>query len=114
MEISSAIEALGSLAQESRLRVFRLLVNTGAEGIAAGEIAERLDVPQATLSFHLNHLRNAGLIESRREGRSIIYALKVDGIRDLMSFLTEECCQGNVELCMPVKNETNCRLSENC
>ena len=111
MEIKNAIEALGSLAQESRLRVFRLLVNTGDEGMAAGEIAGRLEIPQATLSFHLNHLRNAGLIESRREGRSIIYVLKVDGFRELMTFITEDCCKGHAELCLPIKDDTCCRPS---
>ncbi len=69
--------------------------------MAAGEIAEELAIPPASLSFHLNHLRNAGLIESRRDGRSIIYTLCPDGISELLSFLTEDCCQGRPELCRP-------------
>lgn len=107
MEIKNAVTVLGSLAQESRLKTFRLLVEAGPDGMPAGVIAKRLEVPQATLSFHLNHLKNAGLIEARREGRSIIYALKVDGIRELMAFLTQDCCQGHPELCLPIPVEAD-------
>lgn len=99
MKINQAVTALSALAQESRLQVFRLLVRAGPEGTAAGQIAEELDVPPATLSFHLKELANAGLIVSHKEGRSVIYALSVTGINDLMSFLTEECCQGRPDLC---------------
>ncbi len=111
MEIKEAVTVLGSLAQESRLNTFRLLVEAGPDGLPAGAIAERLDVPPATLSFHLNHLKNAELIEARREGRSIIYALKVEGIRELMAFLTQDCCQGHPELCLPTPLEANCHGS---
>ena len=65
----------------------------------AGEIAERLDIPSATLTFHLKELSHAGLVESRREGRSIIYSLRVEGMRDLLTFLTKDCCKGQPELC---------------
>ena len=99
MEIKQAVIALTALAQESRLRVFRLLVPTGQEGMPAGEIAERLNLPPATLTFHLKELSHAGLVESRREGRSIIYSLRCDGMRDLLSFLAKDCCQGQPELC---------------
>ena len=101
MEISQAVTALAALAQESRLRVFRLLVQSGTDGIAAGEIASCLEIPPATLSFHLKELAHAGLVSSRREGRSIIYMVKVTGISDLMGFLTKDCCQGRPELCIP-------------
>lgn len=99
MEIKQAVIALTALAQESRLRVFRLLVPTGETGMAAGDIAQRLDIPSATLTFHLKELSHAGLVESRREGRSIIYSLRVDGMRDLLTFLARDCCQGHPELC---------------
>jgi ArsR family transcriptional regulator, arsenate/arsenite/antimonite-responsive transcriptional repressor len=99
MEIKQAVNALTALAQESRLRVFRLLVPTGELGLPAGEIAERLDIPPATLTFHLKELSYAGLVESRREGRSIIYSLRVTGMRELLTFLTKDCCQGHPELC---------------
>jgi ArsR family transcriptional regulator, arsenate/arsenite/antimonite-responsive transcriptional repressor len=99
MEIKQAVTALTALAQESRLRVFRLLVLAGESGVAAGEIADRLDIPSATLTFHLKELSHAGLIESRREGRSIIYSLRVDGMRELLTFLSRDCCQGRPELC---------------
>lgn len=101
MEIKDAVLALSALAQESRLAVFRLLVEAGPGGLAAGAIAEELGIPPATLSFHLSQLTQAGLSETRREGRSIIYALRVEGIRTLLGFLTKDCCGGRPELCSP-------------
>jgi ArsR family transcriptional regulator len=101
MEVKTAVTALTALAQESRLRIFRLLVQAGPEGIAAGDIAEELDIPAATLTFHLKELSHAGLIDSEREGRSIRYALRVEGIRDLLNYLLHDCCKGRPELCGP-------------
>ena len=98
METKAAVAALGALAQESRLEVFRLLVQRGTAGLPAGEIGERVGVPATTLSFHLAQLSHAGLVTSRREGRSIIYAADYAGMRALMDFLTRNCCQG---LCAP-------------
>ena len=105
MEPKEAVVALAALAQESRLSVFRLLVSQGPEGLPAGQIAEQLEIPPATLSFHLKELSHAGLVESRREGRFIIYAPNIGGIRCLMGFLLEDCCQGRPELCAPGKCE---------
>ena len=102
MDISDATRALGALSQESRLRAFRLLVRSGAEGIAAGKIAEALDIPHNTMSTHLATLVHAGLVSSRRESRSIIYRVDFDGTRELLAFLMEDCCQGQPELCSPV------------
>lgn len=99
MKIKQAVIALTALAQESRLKVFRLLVPAGQEGVGAGEIAEQLGIPAATLTFHLKELVHAGLIDSRREGRSIRYFLHVQGMRDLLTFLTEDCCRGDPQLC---------------
>jgi DNA-binding transcriptional ArsR family regulator len=99
MDSRSAIDALAALAQETRLKVFRLLVQTGPEGLAAGEIARRLQVPPATLSFHLNHLESAGLIASERQQRRIVYSANYAGMRALLHFLTQDCCQGRPELC---------------
>lgn len=103
--MNSAIEALAALAQETRLVVFRLLVRQGPEGLAAGAIAEELGIPAPTLSFHLSQLSAAGLIDSRREGRSIFYAANYAGMRELLDFLVEDCCQGRPELCAPVRAE---------
>ena len=89
-----AITALGALAHDSRLDVFRLLVQAGPEGLPAGQIAERLDVPSTTLSFHLSQLRHAGLVTFRREGRSLIYAAEYAAMNNLLAYLTENCCQG--------------------
>ena len=99
--MKAAIQALGSLAHDTRLQVFRRLVRMGPEGLAAGELAEELGVPNATLSFHLNHLTQGGLLKSRRDGRSIIYSIDIDGVRDLFAFLVEDCCQGRREFQMP-------------
>jgi DNA-binding transcriptional ArsR family regulator len=95
METIAAVEALAALAQETRLQVFRLLVRQGASGAAAGEIAERLDLPAPTLSFHLAHLTRAGLVTPRREGRSIIYSANYAAMNSLLGYLTENCCRGD-------------------
>ena len=114
MEITQAVKALSALAQESRLNAFRLLVCAGEEGVAAGEIAEELGVPAATLSFHLKELTNAGLISQERSGRSIIYSLEAESMRSLMEFLMQDCCQGRPELCQPEfgKNNSTCTTSK--
>lgn len=93
MEVKDAVAALAALAQESRLQVFRLLVQRGPAGLPAGEIGTRVGVPATTLSFHLSQLSHAGLVTSRREGRSIIYAADYAGMQTLMDFLLKNCCQ---------------------
>jgi DNA-binding transcriptional ArsR family regulator len=102
MDIIATVKSLGALAQESRLAAFRLLVRRGDEGMAAGEIARALSIPHNTMSSHLAILANAGLINSRRESRSIIYSIDFDGTRELLSFLMQDCCQGQPEICAPV------------
>lgn len=99
MDNTEAVAALGALAQETRLEAFRLLVRQGPRGLAAGALAERLGVPPATLSFHLAQLGHAGLVASRRQGRSVVYAADYGGMRELMSFLTEQCCQAEGVAC---------------
>jgi ArsR family transcriptional regulator len=94
MKQDDALQALGALAHEHRLAVFRLLVQAGPEGRAAGEIAERLAMPASSLSFHLAHLTRAGLITQRRDGRSLIYAADFAAMNGLVGFLTENCCGG--------------------
>jgi Predicted transcriptional regulators len=101
METSSAVAALAALAQENRLDIFRLLVQAGAQGLPAGQIAERLGIAAPTLSFHLAQLKHAGLVHQRRDGRSLIYATNYDGMNALMSFLTENCCAGSSSQCLP-------------
>ena len=102
MEPASAIKRLSALAQPSRLAVFRLLVQAGRAGVAAGDIARTLDITPNTLSAQLNIMTNAGLIGSRREGRSIIYAADYDGMSELLIYLTQDCCQGRPEVCAPL------------
>lgn len=83
-----------ALSQETRLRAFRLLVQAGPEGLAAGAISEELGTPHNTMSFHLNHLSNAGIISSRKDGRSVIYSANFDVTRDLVAFIVRDCCNG--------------------
>ena len=94
METTQAIQALSALAQESRLAIFRLLVQAGPAGLAAGTIGEKLDLPPATLSFHLAGLTRAGLAQSRQEGRFVIYSASFENMNALVAFLTENCCSG--------------------
>jgi ArsR family transcriptional regulator, arsenate/arsenite/antimonite-responsive transcriptional repressor len=99
MEKLDVIAALAALAQESRLDIFRLLVQAGTKGLPAGQIGERLGLPSATLSFHLNQLRHAGLVTFRRESRSLIYGAEYAAMNGLLAYLTENCCQGDVSGC---------------
>ena len=94
MQTKQAIAALGALAQETRLELFRLLVQRGPEGLPAGVIAERLGIPPSSLSFHLQQLTHAGLVTQRRASRQIIYAAEYGAMNDLMAYLTENCCSG--------------------
>jgi ArsR family transcriptional regulator, arsenate/arsenite/antimonite-responsive transcriptional repressor len=94
MEIKDIISALGALAQETRLAIFRLLVETGPQGLAVGAIAEKLGLANATLSFHLKELTNAGLTIATPNGRSIIYAASFSTMNNLVEYLTENCCVG--------------------
>ncbi len=99
MEISHAVRALAALAQESRLAVFRALARAGPAGVPAGELAEGLDIPASTLSFHLRHLAAAGLVRAERRSRSLLYSLRSDALNELLWFLGEDCCQGRTALC---------------
>ncbi len=92
MELSRATEAFSSLSQETRLRVFKLLVEYGREGTIAGTIAEELGIPANTLSFHLSHMSNAGLVTSKKNGRSITYFANTDMIEHLIGYLRSNCC----------------------
>jgi ArsR family transcriptional regulator, arsenate/arsenite/antimonite-responsive transcriptional repressor len=100
MESRDAVSALAALAQETRLSIFRLLVQAGPEGVAAGRIGEALAVPPATLSFHLKELSRAGLVSSRQESRFIYYATDFERMAGLMTFLTQNCCQGMPQQCL--------------
>ena len=95
MEINIAVKALTALAQGTRLSIFRILVQAGKEGLSAGQIAKTLDIPNATLSFHLKELTNAGLITARQESRFIYYTANISVMNELLGFLTENCCAGH-------------------
>jgi len=106
MDTTSAIESLGALAQETRLKIYRLLIEAGGEGMAAGAIAERLDIPASSLSFHLAELQRAGLIAQRRESRSLIYSANYRAMTALVAYLSENCCGGNLAACAPALAKT--------
>ena len=99
MDVNLATQAFGALAQDTRLAAFRLLVEAGAEGLPAGDIARHLGTPHNTMSTHLAILARAGLVTSRRESRSVIYAADYDGIRALIAFMVQDCCKGRPEAC---------------
>ncbi|MDP1634812.1 MAG: metalloregulator ArsR/SmtB family transcription factor [Gallionellaceae bacterium] len=102
MEANLAVEALAALAQESRLAIFRLLVQAGQAGLAAGALGDRLGIPPATLSFHLKTLFRAGLVQSRSEGRYVIFTANYAEMNSLLAYLTEHCCAGDAAQCVPV------------
>lgn len=111
MEKSQAIRQLSALAQDGRLSVFRLLVKTGKKGLIAGDIARKLKIAPNTLSAQFGVLSNAGLISSRRDGRSIIYTVNFDAMGSLLVFLMEDCCEGRPEICAPVADAARCITS---
>lgn len=101
MNALDAVSALGALAQEHRLAVFRMLVKAGPDGMPAGAIAERIGAPASSMSFHLAQLNRAGLVTQRRESRSLIYAADFNRMNGLLAYLIEDCCQGRPEVCTP-------------
>ena len=101
MKTTDAVAALAALAQDNRLEIFRLLVQAGPIGMAAGHVAEKLGLAPNTPTFHFDRLRSAGLVTGRRDGRSMIYAARFEAMNGLVSFLTENCCQGSLAGCGP-------------
>jgi DNA-binding transcriptional ArsR family regulator len=102
MDMPNALAAFDALGQPSRLTVFRLLVQTGEAGLAAGDIAARLEMKPNTLSTHLGILESAGLIAAERQGRSIRYFAQMEGLRGLMAWMLQDCCGGNPDACAPL------------
>jgi ArsR family transcriptional regulator len=112
MKKPDALTALAGLAQDNRLDIFRLLVEAGRDGMAAGAVADALDLAPNTLTFHFDRLRDAGLVTVRREGRSMIYAARYETMNALIAYLTENCCRGRPEQCLPAKNENSARKTK--
>ncbi|MCL4065098.1 metalloregulator ArsR/SmtB family transcription factor [Pseudomonas sp. GX19020] len=108
MEEERALAAFAALSQETRLRIVRLLIQAGPEGMAAGAIGEVIEATTSRLSFHLTHLEHAGLIRSRREGRFIIYTALYPSFSGLIEFLMRDCCQGHPEICTPAVTAMAC------
>jgi ArsR family transcriptional regulator, arsenate/arsenite/antimonite-responsive transcriptional repressor len=111
MKRPDALVALAALAQDNRLDIFRLLVGAGRDGMPAGAVADALDLAPNTLTFHFDRLRDAGLVTVRRDGRSMIYAARYESMNALIAFLTENCCRGRPEQCLPVNKENPARKS---
>lgn len=111
MDERQALTAFGALSQETRLRVLRMLVVAGPEGLAAGAIAESAEVTASNVSFHLKELERAGLVRSRRDSRSIVYSAEFDALSGLIRFLMEDCCSGRPEICTPAIEASCCAPS---
>jgi DNA-binding transcriptional ArsR family regulator len=108
MNRGQALLAFAALSQDTRLSIVRLLVKAGPGGLSAGEVADEVGVSASNLSFHLKELQRAGLLEARREARSIIYSANYDGLRGLIGFLMKDCCGGKPEICAPVLADACC------
>lgn len=110
MEMYEATESFSSLSQETRLRVFKLLIEYGRDGTVPSKIAEELDIPANTLSFHLSHMSKAGLVTSKKDGRSITYFANTDLIEELIGYLQANCCsrEGKATAKKPCRNERKC------
>jgi ArsR family transcriptional regulator len=114
LEEPQALLAFGALSQETRLRMVRILVQAGPEGMAAGAVGDAVDASSSSASFHLGHLERAGLIQSRRESRSIIYSANFEGLAGLVEFLMRDCCSGHPEVCLPAATvAAECRVPSN-
>lgn len=109
MEERQALAAFGALSQETRLKIVRMLVVAGPEGLPAGEIAARVEVSPSNVSFHLKELERAGLVSQQRAARSIVYSAEYDALGGLVRFLMEDCCAGNPEICAPARDVAACR-----
>ncbi|MDI7863705.1 ArsR family transcriptional regulator [Rhizobiaceae bacterium n13] len=109
MDKKTVLAALAALGQDTRLEAFRLLVQAGADGVPAGEIASRLGAVQNTMSAHLRVLDQAGLVRAARDGRIVRYTADMAGFRDLLAYLTEDCCGGRPEICAPALELAACR-----
>ncbi len=103
MEINNAIKKFSALSQETRLKAFKILVEHGSKGIAAGELARKLDVPANTLSFHLTHLSNADLISSVKHSRQVIYKANLEQVEQLIMFLVDDCCAADSKTCNTIE-----------
>lgn len=108
MDERQALAAFGALSQETRLKIVRLLVVAGPGGLAAGEIAARVEVSPSNVSFHLKELERAGLVSQERDGRSIAYSAGYDALGELVRFLMEDCCAGNPQICAPALDVAAC------
>ena len=111
MDIQEAIILFDALSQETRLRVFRLLVEAGPEGLPAGRLSAEIGIPQNTMSFHLNHLANAGIVLSKREGRSVIYSANFEAMSGLIKFMVKDCCSQDFAN-MRKDKKTGCSIIE--
>ncbi|MFG1350136.1 ArsR/SmtB family transcription factor [Xanthobacter autotrophicus] len=114
MDEARALAAFGALSQETRLRIVRLLVEAGPDGLPAGAIGAAMDgASSSRMSFHLSHLEQAGLVASRREGRSILYSAVYPTLSGLVAFLMRDCCQGHPEVCAPAIAALSCACEPN-
>ncbi len=114
MDEPQALAAFAALSQETRLRIVRLLVRAGPEGMPAGAIGEAMEgASSSRMSFHLSHLEHAGLVHSRREGRSIIYSAALPALSALIAFLMRDCCSGHPEVCAPAVAALSCTCEPN-
>ena len=104
ISVLEATAMFAALAQDTRLHAYQILVKAGPEGLAAGALSEQLGIPHNTLSFHLNHLSNAGVVRSRKQGRSVIYQANYDAIRHLIGFMVKDCCHDDVASIKSGKN----------
>lgn len=114
MKIRDVVVALEAIAQESRLGIYRLLVQAGAEGLPAGRIAERMKLPGPTSSFHLSHLKRCGLVACERHGTSLVYSANFDAMNEIVGYLTENCCGRGVQcvpVCEPAETKTRKRAA---
>lgn len=112
MDERQALSAFGALSQETRLRILRMLVVTGPDGLAAGMIAEKAEVSASNVSFHLKELERAGLVTARRDSRSIVYSAEFEALSGLIRFLMEDCCSGRPEICEPALAVSCCTPKE--